>query len=100
MVAAMSFTDGLRNKAQKLRGRIKRNTGEVTGDRSLQARGRADEVKGDLEQTGEKIREAFRGRGRHRRQYWSPIAPRARGERVSTDRSPCGEGRHRGPYQQ
>jgi uncharacterized protein YjbJ (UPF0337 family) len=67
MVAVVSFTDKLRNKAQVLRGWIKRNTGEVTGNRSLQARGRADEVKGNLKQTGEKIKDAFGGRGRRRR---------------------------------
>jgi uncharacterized protein YjbJ (UPF0337 family) len=66
MVAVVSLTNRLRNKAQELGGRIKRNTGEVTGDRSLQARGRADEVKGGLKQTGEKIKDAFRGRGRRR----------------------------------
>jgi uncharacterized protein YjbJ (UPF0337 family) len=49
-------------------GRIKRNTGEVTGDRSLQAKGGADEVKGNLKQAGEKIKDAFRGRRRRRRQ--------------------------------
>jgi uncharacterized protein YjbJ (UPF0337 family) len=63
----VGFKDRLRYKAQELRGRIKRNTGEVTGDRSQQARGRADEVKGGLKQTGEKIKDAFRGRGRRRR---------------------------------
>ena len=69
MVAVVSFTDKLRNKAQELRGRIKRNTGEVTGDRSLQAEGRADELKGNAKQIGEKIKDAFRGRGRRRRQF-------------------------------
>jgi uncharacterized protein YjbJ (UPF0337 family) len=68
MVAVMSFTDKLRNKAQELRGRIKRNTGEVTGDRSLQAKGSADEMKGNMKQAGEKIKDAFRGQGRRRRQ--------------------------------
>jgi uncharacterized protein YjbJ (UPF0337 family) len=68
MVAVMSFTDKLRNKGQELRGRIKRNTGEVTGDRSLQGRGKADEAKGNMKQAGEKIKDAFRGRGRRRRQ--------------------------------
>jgi uncharacterized protein YjbJ (UPF0337 family) len=66
MVAVVSLTDKLRNKAQQLRGRVKRNTGEITGDRSLQASGRADEVKGNLKQTGEKIKDAFRGRRRRR----------------------------------
>jgi uncharacterized protein YjbJ (UPF0337 family) len=65
-VAVVSFTDKLRNKAQELRGRIKRNTGEVTGDRRLEAEGRADEVKGNAKQFGEKIKDAFRGRGRGR----------------------------------
>lgn len=59
----MSLADKFRNKAQELRGRVKRNTGEVTGDRSLQNRGRADEIKSRLKQTGEKIKDAFRGRG-------------------------------------
>lgn len=71
MVTVVSFTDKLRYTVQELRGRIKRNigevTGEVTGDRSLQAEGRADEAKGNLKQAGEKIKDAFRGRGRRRR---------------------------------
>jgi uncharacterized protein YjbJ (UPF0337 family) len=56
----MSFAKKITNKAQELRGRVKRNTGEVTGDRSLQAKGNADEVKADLRQAGEKIKDAFR----------------------------------------
>jgi uncharacterized protein YjbJ (UPF0337 family) len=69
--AVVSFADKFRNKAQELRGRIKRNTGEVTGDRRLQSEGRADEVKSNLKQAGEKVKDAFRGRGtrRRRRQY-------------------------------
>jgi uncharacterized protein YjbJ (UPF0337 family) len=66
----VSFADKVRNKAQELRGRVKRNTGEVTGDRGLQAEGRADEVKSNLKQAGEKVKDAFRGRRpRRRRQY-------------------------------
>ncbi len=67
----MAFADKFSNKAQEFRGRVKRNTGEVTGDRRLQAEGRGDEVKGSLKQAGEKIKDAFRGRGprRDRRQY-------------------------------
>lgn len=65
--AVVSFADKVRNKAQELRGRIKRNTGEVTGDRRLQAEGRADEVKSNVKQAGEKVKDVFRGRGtRHR----------------------------------
>jgi uncharacterized protein YjbJ (UPF0337 family) len=63
----MSLGDKFGHKAQELRGRIKRNTGEVTGDRRLEAEGTADEVKGNLKQAGEKIKDAFRGRGSRRR---------------------------------
>ena len=62
----MTFANKISNKARELRGRVKRNTGEVTGDRRLQAEGRTDEVKGNLKQAGEKVKDAFRGR-RHRR---------------------------------
>jgi uncharacterized protein YjbJ (UPF0337 family) len=65
----MSLADKFRNKTQELRGRIKRNTGEVTGDQGLQAEGGADEVKSNLKQAGEKIKDAFRRRGTHRRKY-------------------------------
>jgi uncharacterized protein YjbJ (UPF0337 family) len=67
--AVVSFADKLRHRAQELRGRIKRNTGEVTGDRRLQAEGTTDEVMGNLKQTGEKIKDAFRRRGMRRRRY-------------------------------
>ncbi|MGB7797304.1 MAG: CsbD family protein [Pseudonocardiaceae bacterium] len=63
----MSFANKFRDKAQVLRGRIKWNTGEVTGNRRLQAEGRADQVVGNLKQAGEKVKDAFRGRGNRRR---------------------------------
>jgi uncharacterized protein YjbJ (UPF0337 family) len=65
----VSFADKFRDKAQVLRGHIKRNSGEVTGNRRLQAEGSADEVMGNLKQAGEKVKDAFRGRGRRRRRY-------------------------------
>jgi uncharacterized protein YjbJ (UPF0337 family) len=58
----MSFADKMNNKARELRGRMKRNAGEVTGDRRLEAEGRAEETGGHLRQAGEKIKDAFRGR--------------------------------------
>jgi len=60
----MSFADKVQNKAQELRGRIKRNAGEVTGDPELRAEGRAEETSAHLKQTGEKIKDVFRGRRR------------------------------------
>jgi uncharacterized protein YjbJ (UPF0337 family) len=63
----VSFADKFRDKIQVLRGSIKRNVGEVTGDRRLQAEGKVDEVMGNLKQAGEKVKDAFRGRGTRRR---------------------------------
>jgi uncharacterized protein YjbJ (UPF0337 family) len=63
----VGFANKFRDKAQELRGRIKRNAGEVTGDRRLQAEGTADEIMGNLKQAGEKVKDAFRGRGTRRR---------------------------------
>jgi uncharacterized protein YjbJ (UPF0337 family) len=63
----MSLADKFNNKAQELRGRIKRNAGQVSGDRRLEAEGNADERKGHLKQAGEKVKDAFRGRGTRRR---------------------------------
>ena len=59
----MSFADKVENKAQELSGKVKRAAGEATGDRSLEAEGRADEVGANLKQAGEKIKDAFRGPG-------------------------------------
>jgi uncharacterized protein YjbJ (UPF0337 family) len=66
-VAVVGFVNKLGNKAQELRGRIKRNTGATTGDRKLEAEGRTDEVKSNLKQAGEKVKGAFRQRRGHRR---------------------------------
>jgi uncharacterized protein YjbJ (UPF0337 family) len=63
----VSFADKFRDKAQVLRGRIKRSTGEATGNKRLQAEGSADKVMGNLKQAGEKVKDAFRGRGPRRR---------------------------------
>ena len=62
----MGMSDKFDNKMRELRGRVKRNTGEVTGDPVLQAEGRSEERGAHLRQTGERIKDAFRGRGRRR----------------------------------
>ena len=38
---------------------MKRNAGAVSGDRQLEAEGRSEEVRGGLEQAGEKFKDAF-----------------------------------------
>jgi uncharacterized protein YjbJ (UPF0337 family) len=72
-VSEVGFADKFSNKVQKLRGRMKRTAGEVSGDRRLEAEGRSEEVRGRLKQAGEKFgekfKDAFRGRGRRRPRY-------------------------------
>ena len=62
----MGFADRFTTRVQKLRGRMKRNAGAVSGDRRLEAEGRSEEVRGSLKQAGEKFKAAFRGRGGRR----------------------------------
>ena len=49
-----------RNKAQELKGQIKEATGRVTGNRRLEAKGRADQTRASLKQAIEKVKDAFR----------------------------------------
>ena len=66
----MGFGDKVTHKAQELRGRVKRNTGEITGNPRLRAEGSAEEMTGNLKQAVEKVKDAFRmGRPRRRRTY-------------------------------
>jgi uncharacterized protein YjbJ (UPF0337 family) len=58
----MSATNKLRNKLQRLGGRAKETIGRATGNRNLENRGVGDQVKSDIKDTGEKVKDAFRGR--------------------------------------
>jgi uncharacterized protein YjbJ (UPF0337 family) len=55
----MSIFNKAKNKAQAARGQVKDTVGKVTNDSSLQAEGRADKMKSDLKQAGEKVKDAF-----------------------------------------
>lgn len=48
------------NKVTEAKGKIKEKAGQATGDTDLEAKGRAEESKGDLKQAGEKVKDAFR----------------------------------------
>ena len=56
----MSATDKLKNKAQSIGGQVKEHVGGATGDESLQAEGKKDQVAGNLKDAGEKVKDAFR----------------------------------------
>ncbi|MDQ1392710.1 MAG: hypothetical protein QOF30_1687 [Acidimicrobiaceae bacterium] len=56
----MGATDKARNRAQRAKGKIKEVAGKVTGNDKLRATGQADQIKGNLKQAGEKIKDAFK----------------------------------------
>jgi uncharacterized protein YjbJ (UPF0337 family) len=47
------------------KGKLKETQGKLTGDKSKEAEGRADQVKGDIKDAGEKARDAARDATRH-----------------------------------
>ena len=56
----MSATDKMKNKGQELTGIAKEKAGKLTGDDSLQAKGKRDRASGNLKQAGEKVKDVFR----------------------------------------
>lgn len=56
----MSTEDKLNNLAEKAKGTVKEAAGKVTGDESLEREGELDRAKGDLKQSGEKIKDALK----------------------------------------
>ncbi|MDT7537751.1 MAG: hypothetical protein QOI82_1336 [Actinomycetota bacterium] len=55
----MGILDKAKDKAQSLEGEAKQRVGGATGDESLQAEGKKDQVAGDLKGAGEKVKDAF-----------------------------------------
>ncbi|WP_329247506.1 CsbD family protein [Actinoallomurus sp. NBC_01490] len=56
----MSATDKARNKAEVIKGKVKKETGEAIDNEEMEAEGRSDQAKGDLKQAGEKIKDVFK----------------------------------------
>jgi uncharacterized protein YjbJ (UPF0337 family) len=54
----MSAKDKAKDKAQVAKGKIKKGTGKVLNDPVLEGEGKADQVKGNLKQAGEKVKDA------------------------------------------
>jgi uncharacterized protein YjbJ (UPF0337 family) len=50
----------IENKTEELRGKAKEGVGRVTDDKELESQGKADQVKGNLKQAGEKVKDIFR----------------------------------------
>ena len=56
----MSGTDKARNKLDEVTGKAKEKLGQATGDRGTENEGKADQVKSNLKDAGEKVKDAFR----------------------------------------
>ncbi len=56
----MSGTDKAQNKADELIGKAKEKYGEVTGDEDTKNEGKGEQVKSNLKDAGEKVKDAFR----------------------------------------
>jgi len=56
----MAATDKAKNEAQRAKGKVKEVAGKVTGNEKLEAKGHADQTKGNLKQSGEKVKDALK----------------------------------------
>ena len=56
----MGLGDKIHNAAEKLHGKGKQTAGEASGNDRLRAEGKSRQVKADLKQAGEKIKDAFK----------------------------------------
>lgn len=56
----MSATDKIKNNIDDVSGKAKEAMGRVTGDRSKENEGRADQSKADLKNAGENVKDAFK----------------------------------------
>ena len=56
----MSATDKAKDKAEAAKGKVKKEAGKALDDPYLEGEGKAEEVKGDLKQAGEKVKDAFK----------------------------------------
>ncbi|MDN4645977.1 CsbD family protein [Arthrobacter sp. PsM3] len=56
----MGFGDKIHNAVDKLHGKGKESAGEAIGNDQLKAEGKRNQVKADLKQAGEKVKDAFK----------------------------------------
>ena len=56
----MGAEDKAKNKLDELGGKVKEAVGKVTGDKSTENEGKGDQVKSNLKDAGEKIKDAFK----------------------------------------
>jgi uncharacterized protein YjbJ (UPF0337 family) len=57
---AVSATDKAKDKVQAGKGKVKKGIGKALDDPYLEGEGKAEEMKGNLKQAGEKVKDAFK----------------------------------------
>ncbi|QSZ48657.1 CsbD family protein [Arthrobacter sp. D5-1] len=58
----MGLGDKVGNAGRKLAGKVKEATGRANGDDRLRAEGKRDQLRADLRQAVEKVKDAFKKR--------------------------------------
>jgi uncharacterized protein YjbJ (UPF0337 family) len=56
----MGATDKAKNKVQDVAGQAKEKVGQASGDKETEDRGKGDQVKSNVKDAGEKVKDAFR----------------------------------------
>ena len=56
----MSVGQTIKHKTQAFKGRVTERIGRATRNRRLQREGRTDQISGNLKQSGDKAKDAFR----------------------------------------
>ena len=56
----MSATGKAKGKVQAAKGKVKKGIGKALDDPYLEGEGKSEEVKGNLKQAGEKVKDAFK----------------------------------------
>ncbi|MCM3514480.1 CsbD family protein [Nocardioides sp. P86] len=57
----MGIADKVKNAAEDALGKAKEVVGDVTGNDSLKAEGKADQTKASAKKTGEDVKDVFKG---------------------------------------
>jgi uncharacterized protein YjbJ (UPF0337 family) len=57
---AVSATGKAKDKVQAGKGKLKKGTGKALDDPYLEGEGKSEEMKGNLKQAGEKVKDAFK----------------------------------------
>ena len=58
----MTASKKARHTVDRLAGRVKENIGEMTGNERLRSEGKVDQVKARVKMSGERFKDAIRGR--------------------------------------